>query len=28
VVEPRATYGERAVLVRPDRYIAQVAPRS
>ena len=28
VVEPRATYGERAVLVRPDRYIAQVAPRT
>ena len=28
VLEPRATYGERAVLVRPDRYIAQVAPRS
>lgn len=27
VVEPRATYGEHAVLVRPDRYIAQVAPR-
>lgn len=25
VVEPRATYGERAVLVRPDRYIAAVA---
>ncbi|MGD9996905.1 MAG: bifunctional 3-(3-hydroxy-phenyl)propionate/3-hydroxycinnamic acid hydroxylase [Ilumatobacteraceae bacterium] len=24
VVEPRATYGERAVLVRPDRYIAAV----
>lgn len=24
VVEPRATYGHRAVLVRPDRYIAQV----
>lgn len=28
VVEARATYGERAVLVRPDRYIAQVAPRT
>ena len=25
VIEPRATYGERAVLVRPDRYIAAVA---
>ena len=25
VVEPRATYGRRAVLVRPDRYIAAVA---
>ncbi len=25
VVEPRATYGHRAVLVRPDRYIAAVA---
>lgn len=25
IVEPRATYGERAVLVRPDRYIAAVA---
>lgn len=25
VGEPRATYGERAVLVRPDRYIAAVA---
>jgi 3-(3-hydroxy-phenyl)propionate hydroxylase len=25
VVEPRATYGQRAVLVRPDRYIAAVA---
>ena len=25
VVEPRATYGERAVLVRPDRYIAAVS---
>jgi hypothetical protein len=24
VVEPRATYGTRAVLVRPDRYIAAV----
>lgn len=24
VIEPRATYGERAVLVRPDRYIASV----
>lgn len=28
VVEPRATYGEQAVLVRPDRYIAQVVPRT
>jgi len=26
VVEPQATFGERAVLVRPDRYIAAVAP--
>ena len=26
VVEPRATYGERAVLVRPDRYIAAICP--
>jgi len=26
VVEPDATYGERAVLVRPDRYIAATAP--
>jgi hypothetical protein len=25
VVEPQATYGHRAVLVRPDRYIAAVA---
>jgi len=25
IVEPRATYGELAVLVRPDRYIAAVA---
>ncbi|MFM2072650.1 MAG: hypothetical protein RLZZ623_2914 [Actinomycetota bacterium] len=25
VIEPRATYGHRAVLVRPDRYIAAVA---
>jgi 3-(3-hydroxy-phenyl)propionate hydroxylase len=25
IVEPRATYGHRAVLVRPDRYIAAVA---
>ncbi len=25
VVEPRATYGRPAVLVRPDRYIAAVA---
>ena len=24
VVEPRATYGERALLVRPDRYVAAV----
>ena len=28
IVEPRATYGARAVLVRPDRYIAAVAPES
>ena len=27
VVEPRATYGDAAVLVRPDRYIAAVAGR-
>ena len=27
-VEPRATYGAHAVLVRPDRYIAQVVPRT
>jgi 3-(3-hydroxy-phenyl)propionate hydroxylase len=26
VVEPRATFGERAVLVRPDRYIAAICP--
>ena len=25
IVEPRATYGERAVLVRPDRYIAAIS---
>ena len=25
VVEPAATYGERAVLVRPDRYIAAIS---
>jgi len=25
IVEPRATYGQRAVLVRPDRYIAAVS---
>jgi hypothetical protein len=25
VVEPAATYGHRAVLVRPDRYIAAIA---
>jgi hypothetical protein len=25
VLEPLATYGRRAVLVRPDRYIARVA---
>ena len=28
VVQPDATYGHRAVLVRPDRYIAAVATRS